>query len=149
MVLSCVLYYLIDSYVCIHYLQCQPKTLRTISSNKIFEQTSFNILPVIGIPELLLNLLSCHGFMEKPNTIVVLNCRSHFMNTNLETDFFIIKKDSKQLSPLPNDVKLRIFVIDKLEAYFVMKKIKFLCSKHHKEISHTVLFEFYLQTRLL
>ena len=49
-VLSCVLYYLIYNYVYIQYLSCKSKTLISISSNIIFEQTSFNILIGIGIP---------------------------------------------------------------------------------------------------
>ena len=64
-VLSCVLYYLIENYVCIDYLSYQSKTLSTISSNRIFEKISFNILLGIDIPELLLDILSCHGFVKK------------------------------------------------------------------------------------
>ena len=37
-VLSCVVYNLIDNYVCIDYLSCQPKTLYSISSNRIFKE---------------------------------------------------------------------------------------------------------------
>ena len=66
-VLSCVVYYIIDNNVCIDYLSWQPKTSIPISSKTIFEQTSFNILIGIRIPELLLNLVSCHGFMKEPN----------------------------------------------------------------------------------
>ena len=66
-VLSCVVYTLIDNYVFIDYLSCQSKTLSDISSNTEFKDTSFNVLPGIGIPERLLNLVSCHGFMKKPN----------------------------------------------------------------------------------
>ena len=73
-VLSCVLYYLIKNYVCIDYISCQYKKLNSISSNRISEQTSFNILLVIGTPQLLPNLVSCHGFTEKPNSTVILNC---------------------------------------------------------------------------
>ena len=72
-VLSCVLYSLIENYVCIDYITCQSKTLSNIYSNRILEQTSFNILLGIVIPELLLNLLSCHGFMKKLNETVILN----------------------------------------------------------------------------
>ena len=36
--------------------------------------------------------------------------------------FFIIENKSKQLSSLPNDVKLRIHSIDQLEKYFLCKK---------------------------
>ena len=64
-VLSCVVYYLIDNDVCIKYISCQSKTLSSISFKPTLEQTSFNILIGIGIPELLLNLVSCHGFKKK------------------------------------------------------------------------------------
>ena len=42
MLLSCVLYYVIEYYVCIDYLCCQSKTLSVISSDKIFEEESYN-----------------------------------------------------------------------------------------------------------
>ena len=35
-VLSCVVYYLIDNYICIDYLSCQSKILSSISSNPTF-----------------------------------------------------------------------------------------------------------------
>ena len=106
----------------IDYVSFQSKTLSTISSNRIFEQNIFNILLGIGIPELLINLVSCHGFMRELNSTVVLNFRSHLVNNYLVKLFFIIEKDYKQLSILPNDVRLIIHVIDNLENYFVMAK---------------------------
>ena len=48
-VLSCVFYSIIDNYVCIKYLLCQSKNLSIMFSNRIFGQTSFNILVGIGI----------------------------------------------------------------------------------------------------
>ena len=64
-VLSCVVYTLIDNYVCIDYLPCQSKTLCDISKNKTFKEMTFNLLFGIGITELLLNLVSFHVFMLK------------------------------------------------------------------------------------
>ena len=75
MVLSCVVYTIIDIYVCIDYLSCKSKIISPFSSKPKIEQTSFNILLVIGIPELLLNLVSYHRFMKKQNSTVILNCR--------------------------------------------------------------------------
>ena len=49
-VLICVVYSIIDNYVCIDYLPCQSKTLCSISSKTTFEETSFNILLGIVIP---------------------------------------------------------------------------------------------------
>ena len=89
-VLSCVVYYLIEQYVCIDYLSCQSKILSSISCYPTFEQKGFNILLGIGIPELLRNLLSCHGFMKKPNSTVILNFRNRLINNNLSKGFYII-----------------------------------------------------------
>ena len=61
-VLGCVLYSILKNYVCIDYISCQSKTLSRISYNMIFEQPSLNILLGIGNPEVLLNLVYCHGF---------------------------------------------------------------------------------------
>ena len=121
-VLSCIIHYLLKNYVCIGYLSCQSKTLSIISSYRIFEQTSFNTLLGIGIPELSLNLVSCHGFTEEPNVIVILNCWSCLANNYLARGLFIIEKDSKQLNIILIDMKLRIHAIYQLEIDFVMAK---------------------------
>ena len=89
--LSCVLYYLIDNYVCIDYLLCQLKTLSSISSDRICKQTSLNILLGIGIPVPLLNLLSCHELMEKPNATFILNFQSRSVNKYLEKVSLLLK----------------------------------------------------------
>ena len=47
------------------------------------------------------------------------------MNSYLSKLFFIVEKDSKNLSTIPNDVKLIIHVIGKLETYFLFKKNQF------------------------
>ena len=64
-VLSCVLYYVIDNYVCIDYLCWHSKTLIVICCDKMFVGTGYNESLGIGIPEMLLNLISCHGFTKK------------------------------------------------------------------------------------
>ena len=64
-VLSFGVYTLMENYVCIDYLSCQSKTLCDISNNPTFKETNFNLLLGIGIPELLLDLVSCHGSMLK------------------------------------------------------------------------------------
>ena len=72
-VLSCVVYTLLDNYVCIDYLPCQSKTFFDISKNTTFKETNFNLLFGIVVPELSLNLVSCHGFVLKYNSTVILN----------------------------------------------------------------------------
>ena len=118
--LSCVLYSVIENYFCIDYLCCQSKTLISISSDKIFEQASYNILLGIGITEVLTNLLYFHVLMEKPDSTVILNFRSRLVNNYLEKWFLIVGHNSRHLSSILNYVKLRIHVIDQIETDFVM-----------------------------
>ena len=122
-VLSCVNYTLIYNYVCIDYVPCKSNTLSAISCNPTFKDTSFNILLGIGIPEMLLNLVSCHGFMKKPNSTLILNCQTRMINNYLSKGFSVIKQ-KKQLSLLPNDVRLRINMINPLDTDYFMVKNK-------------------------
>ena len=79
-VLSCVLYYVIENYVSIDYLCCHYKTLSVISSDKISEEASYNELLGIGIPKVLINLITCHRLMNKPNSTVILVCQYVLVN---------------------------------------------------------------------
>ena len=60
--------------------------------------------------------------MKKPNSTVILNCRSFLIKNYLEKVFYIIENDSNKLSLLPNDVKLRINMINQMDADFFVKK---------------------------
>ena len=119
-VLSCVIYSVIENYFCIDYISCHSKTLIVISSDKIFEEASYYGLIGIGIPSLLINLVSCHEFMKKTNSTVILVCQYRLVNYYLEKNNFIIEHKSKQLSSVTNDVKLRIHEVDKQETDYVM-----------------------------
>ena len=67
MVLSCVIYSVIENYVFIDHLCFYPKTLSVIYSDEIFGEASYNVLLGIGIPGVLMKLVPCHEFMKKPN----------------------------------------------------------------------------------
>ena len=60
--------------------------------------------------------------MERPNSTFILNFRYRLVNNYLEKGFFIIAKNSNQLSSLLNDVKLIIHEIDKLKTDILMAK---------------------------
>ena len=66
--------------------------------------------------------------MKKPNSTMILNFRSRLINNYLAKGFYIIEKDSNQLRLLPNYVKLRINMIDKMDTNFVMSKNKSISS---------------------
>ena len=77
-VMSCVIYTIIDKYVCIDYLGSNKSKLSYLrlgctESNKHNGRDYDNVLG-IGIPDLLLNLLSCHGFLNDNDSVVILKC---------------------------------------------------------------------------
>ena len=104
-VLSCVLYSVMENNCCIDYLCCQYKTIIIISSDKFLENNSYNKFFGIDIPYLLMNLISCHGFMKNTNSTVILVCRSWLVNYYIKRGFVIIEHNSKHLISVPNEVK--------------------------------------------
>ena len=74
--LSGIIYTIIDKYVCIDYLGFKKSKLGDLyldctGSNKHNDTDYENVLG-IGIPYLLLNLLSCHGFLKNNESVVIL-----------------------------------------------------------------------------
>ena len=65
-VLSCVIYTIIDKYICIDYLGSYKSKLSYLkigcTGSSKHDGMDYNNLLGIGIPDLLLNLLSCRGF---------------------------------------------------------------------------------------
>ena len=60
--------------------------------------------------------------MKKYNSTVILNFRSRLINNYLSKGFFIIEQTSKQLTFIPNDVRLIINMVDQLKTDYVMVK---------------------------
>ena len=58
----------------------------------------------------------------KSNSTVILNCQSRLINNHLPKLFFIIDQGSKQLNFIPNEVRLRIIMVDNLKTDYVMVK---------------------------
>ena len=86
-VLSFLIYTIISKYVCIDYLGSEKSTLIYLSLGvtgryEHFDTDYDNILG-IGIPDLLLNLLSCHGFSKTVNLLsysnVLIGCLSNIL----------------------------------------------------------------------
>ena len=76
--LSFVINTIIDKNICIDYL-CSEKSkfsdlcIGCTGPNKHNGADHDNVLG-IGIPDLLLNLLSCHGFLKNNDYVVILKC---------------------------------------------------------------------------
>ena len=68
-VLSCVIYTIISNYVCIDYLACETKQIieLPVGTGRSFKHgnKSYEKIFEIGIPDLLMNLMSFHGFLKK------------------------------------------------------------------------------------
>ena len=77
-VLSCVIYRIIKNYVCIDYLGSDRKKLSYLrigpgGSYKHINKKYYNVSG-FGIPDLLMNFLSCCGFLRNNDSIVKLKC---------------------------------------------------------------------------
>ena len=77
-VLSCVIYAIIDKYVCIDYLGTEKLKISDLKiactgSSKHYGM-DYNNLFGIGSPDLLLNMLSWHGFLKNNDSVVILKC---------------------------------------------------------------------------
>ena len=68
-VLSCVIYRIISKYFYIYYLASESKKISElpVSNGGGFKHgdKSYDKTLGIGIPDLLMNLMSCHGFLKK------------------------------------------------------------------------------------
>ena len=77
-VLSCVIYTIISKYVCIDYLGYDKSKLSYLRLGvtgryKNLDKNYENLLG-FGIPDILLNLLSCQGFLKNNESVVILKC---------------------------------------------------------------------------
>ena len=77
-VLSCVIYTIISNYVFIDYLGSESKELSEIglSSDGRFKHVNKSYDDILGIEiqDLLMNLMSCHGFWKNKCYVVILKC---------------------------------------------------------------------------
>ena len=81
-VLSCVIY-TISKFVYIYYLCSEKNQLSDLrlgpgGSYKHFKKSYDNVLG-FGIPDLLMNLLSCHGFLKNNDYVVILKCPNRML----------------------------------------------------------------------
>ena len=58
----------------------------------------------IGIPDLLMNWMSCHGFLKNINPIVILKCPKRMLEYHFSKVFTILECNINILAKLPNEV---------------------------------------------
>ena len=100
-VLSCVIYTITGKYVCIDYLGPNKSKLSDLrlgctGKNKHNDTDYENVLG-IGIPYLLLNLLSCYGFLNNNESVVILKCTNRMSEYYFNKGFVIFEFDEEHL----------------------------------------------------
>ena len=71
---------------------------------------SFDVILGIGIPDLLMKLMSCHGFLKNINSVVILKCPKSMLEYYFLKGLTILECNYNNLAKLPNDIKQRTHV---------------------------------------
>ena len=111
-VLSCVIYTIIDRYVCIDYLGTETNKISELrlgcTLKTKHEDMDYDNLFGIGIPDILLNMLSCHGFLNNNESIVILKCPNRMSKYYFNKLFIQITCDEDHFFKNPVKVKDRV-----------------------------------------
>ena len=104
-VLSSIFYCIMDSYVCVDNMFCPKIKIHVISRGQGFENRPYNGVSGIGIPEILMNTILCHGFVNNTKSAVILSRSSKLVDYFLQKYFAIHKNNSNTLKNVPLRVK--------------------------------------------
>ena len=148
-VLSCVIYAIIENFVCIDYIYFKSKKLRVICMDTKYLGNGFNEFLGTGIPYLLMNLLQCHGFMNNINSTVILLCTSRIQERYFSKGLVMLKLNSNNLTRIVNKEKERIYAMDMNDSDYVMtctKEIPFISKIFKKLFLQSDFYSTYIQT---
>ena len=67
----------------------------------------FNKILGIVIPDLLMKLMSCHGFLKNLDSVVILKCPKRMLEYYFSKEFNILECNVINLEKLPNNIKQR------------------------------------------
>ena len=104
--LGSVTYFIMNKYLYVGCtcLQKYPLYLE----HKGFENRKLNDISGIGIPELLMNIMSCHGFVNYEKSTVIFSCHRKLITYYLSKGFVIPNNNSSALRDVPLRVKKRM-----------------------------------------
>ena len=89
--IGAVIYTIVDDYICINYLGLfQDNSFKY--DNK-FKNTKLNDLSGLGIPDILMNIMSFHGFAKSSILTVILTCRNALVPYYFSKGFFIVETE--------------------------------------------------------
>ena len=103
-VLSCVIYTIIGKYVCIDYLGSDKSKLSDLhltgTGRYKHYDTDYDHVLGTGIPDILLNFLSCHGFSKNNESVVILKCPNRMSEYYFNKGFVIFECDEENLKTI-------------------------------------------------
>ena len=99
-VLGVVVYFFLDKYFFIDHL-CIQKGKKLYVSHGLSEETLFDDLSVNGIPEVILNIVSCFGFIQEFASTIILTCMSKLVSYYLFKRFVMLLHDYQALDNVP------------------------------------------------
>ena len=131
--LSCVIYTIIDKYVCIDYLCTETKRLSELKLRLTLktkhEGMDHDNLFCIGIPDIFMNMLSFQGFINNNDSIVILKCPNIMSQYYFNKGFTQLKCDEDHLKKIPENVKERVGAVLEVNTDLVM-----LCHTHVRDL---------------
>ena len=96
-VLSCVIYTFIDRYVCIDYLGTEKKKISELrlgcTLKTRHEGMDYDNLFGIDVPDIFMNMLSCQGFLNSNDSIVILKCPNRMSQYYFNKEFIQLTFD--------------------------------------------------------
>ena len=103
------IYTIIDDYIFLDYLSLLLKALHKNDNN--FENTKFKDLYGLVIPDIFMNIMSCHEFAKSTISTVILTWRNYLFSYYLSKGFVIIETEVSGFDNIPTTVKKSALVI--------------------------------------
>ena len=102
-VTEAVVYTIIDDNICLDYLDLTQNRLSKHGNN--FENTKFNNLSGLGIPEILMNIMSWHGSAKYSILAVILTCHNSLVTYDLSKGYVIVETEVGAVDNIPMSAK--------------------------------------------
>ena len=94
-----------ENYVCVDYLCCTQNKIHVTSKGQGFENRTRSAVSRIEIPELLINIIPCHGFVNNMKSAVIFPCRRNLVDYYLQKCFVVRENNSNAFKNVPLRVK--------------------------------------------
>ena len=106
--LICVIYIIVDNFVCIYYLACQSKQICEISKDRKYLVKYFNEFLGIGIPYFFNKLIVLAWSHEEHIILFILKFPRRMLEYYFSKGFGILEQNSNHLKKIPNLEKQKI-----------------------------------------